>query len=82
MDGTAAGHANETSVDSCSYNNTLKELIVGGGWGSASSALATVEVMDIETHEWFRAENLPEPLFHASMTLCGDQVYILGGYDE
>ena len=62
--------------------NTGKELIVAGGWGSASSALATVEVMDIETHEWFRAENLPEPLFHASMALCGDQVYILGGYDE
>ena len=62
--------------------HTGTHIIVAGGWGSANVALATVEVLNIETRQWHNAEKLPEPLFHASMTLCGDHVYILGGYDE
>ena len=59
--------------------HTGMHLIVAGGWGSANEALKTVEVLNLQTREWFTAENLPEPLYHASMSLCGDQVYILGG---
>lgn len=62
--------------------NTGRWLIVAGGWGSVHAALRTVEVMNIDTHEWFTVEGLPEPLFHASMVICGDRLYVLGGYDE
>ena len=62
--------------------HTGTHVIVAGGWGSANVALATVEVLNVGTRKWHIAEKLPEPLYHASMTLCGDHVYILGGYDE
>ena len=62
--------------------HTGMHMIVAGGWGSANEALATVEVLNIETQKWHSAEKLPEPLYHASMTLCGGHVFILGGYDE
>ena len=42
--------------------------------------LSTVEVMDTETLQWFTASSLPLPLYRASATLCGDQVYMLGGF--
>lgn len=62
--------------------HTGTDLIVAGGWGSANVALKTVEIFNLQTQKWIIAADLPEPLFHASMSLCGDQVYILGGYDE
>ena len=62
--------------------HTGAHVIVAGGWGSANVALATVEVLNVETQKWHTAEKLPEPLFHASVTLCGEHVCILGGYDE
>ena len=62
--------------------HTETYVIVAGGWGSANEALATVEVLNVETQKWHGAEKLPEPLYHASMTLCGGHVVILGGYDE
>ena len=61
--------------------HTGTHLIVAGGWGSANEALTTVEVLNFETNKWFMAASLPEPLYHASISLCGDQIYILGGYD-
>ena len=63
------------------FNNGT-HVIVAGGWVSANVALATVEVLDVETQKWHTAEKLPEPLFYASMTLCGEYVCVLGGYDE
>ena len=42
--------------------------------------LSTVEVMDTETLQWSTASSLPLPLYQASATLCGDQVYMLGGF--
>ena len=51
-----------------------KSLVVAGGY--------TVEVMDTETLHWSTASSLPHPLYCASATLCGDQVYMLGGFDE
>ena len=38
--------------------------------------------MDTETLQWSTAISLPHPLFLASATLCGDQVYMLGGFDQ
>ena len=53
-------------------------LIVAGGEGEGVD-LSTVEVMDTETHQWFTAADLPCPINSASATVCGDQLYMLGG---
>ena len=55
------------------------KLIVAGGRGAGGRVLSTVEVMDTENHQWFTAASLPEPLYLASATVCGDQLYMLGG---
>ena len=58
-----------------------KSLVVAGG-GEGVKSLSTVEVMDTETLQWSTASSLPNPLYLASVTLCGDQVYMLGGLDQ
>ena len=59
-----------------------RSLIVAGGLKEGDKDLSTVEVMDTETLQWSTASSLPHPLYQASGTLCGDQVYMLGGFDQ
>ena len=54
-------------------------VVVGGSTGFKKPKLSVVEVMDTETLQWSTASSLPHPLYQASATLCGDQVYMLGG---
>jgi len=44
--------------------------------------LSTVEVMDMNTLEWYIAASLPEPVYTMSATVCGGRLYLLGGYDK
>ena len=60
---------------------TGDSLIVAGGRQEIEQ-LATVEVMNLETLEWYWAKGLPNPLHHASSTVCGDKLYILGAHDQ
>ena len=53
-----------------------------GGVGEGGKDLSTAEVMDTETLQWSTASSLPHPLYLASVTLCGDQVYMLGGCNQ
>ena len=53
-------------------------LVVAGGSGEGSQVLSTVEVMNTENLQWFTATDLPEPMYWASATTCGDQLYMLG----
>ena len=55
-------------------------IVVGGILGKKD--LSTVEVMDTETLQWYTASSLPHPLYCASATLCGDQIYILAGFSK
>ena len=59
-------------------------LIVAGGKGEGDRVLSTVEVMNTENHQWSTAAHLPEPLCLASAiaTVCGDQIYMLGGCNK
>ena len=61
-------------------------LIVAGGCGRGfvykREILKTVEVLNTETREWRTATDLPQPLAHSSIALCGDLVYLLGGFNE
>ena len=60
---------------------TQTALIVAGGQGVGCRKLSTVEVMDTETHQWSTAADLPQPMYWASATVCGDQICILGGVE-
>ena len=60
---------------------TQHHLIVAGG-ESRSNPLNTVEVMDIQTLVWSTAASLPHPYAWASAAICGDQLFMLGGYDK
>ena len=57
-------------------------LIVAGGTGVGGRVLSTVEVMNTETHQWSTAADLPQPMCIASVTVCGDQLYMLGGFTQ
>ena len=60
---------------------TKQHLIVAGG-ESRSNKLDIVEVMDIQTLVWSTAASLSHPYSRASATICGDQLYMLGGFDK
>ena len=57
-------------------------LIVAGGQGIGAEYLLTVEVMDTETHQWSTAADLPETFCLGSAAVCGDQFYMLGGFNK
>ena len=58
-----------------------KTLVVIGGC-SGGWRLKTVELLDIDSLQWFIASELPHPLFCASATVCGDNLYLVGGWGE
>ena len=55
-------------------------LIVAGGWGSDKRKVQ-VEVMDTQTLQWSTVASLPHPLRNATATICGDRLYLGGGFD-
>ena len=61
---------------------TGTSLIVAGGQGKGVPVMTTVEVMNTWTSQWSTAARLPEPMWAASVAMCGDRVYVLGGWDK
>lgn len=61
---------------------TSKEyLIVAGGLsGPPSIGVSIVEVMDIKNLVWSSVGSLPDFYHRVSTTICGDNIYMLGGY--
>ena len=59
---------------------TEHSLIVAGGL--SGQYLDIVEVMDIPSQQWTTASRLPSPFNKMSGTICGDQLYLTGGYDK
>ena len=57
-------------------------LIVAGGNSESGERLITVEVLDIEKRDWFFTYSLPMPLSQASIAICSDKVYLVGGVDD
>ncbi len=54
-------------------------LIVMGGEGRDKRVLNTVEVLDLNTHQWSFAPDLPRPMDSATAAICGDHLYLGGG---
>jgi len=61
--------------------STRDYLIVAGGI-AVGQALSTVDVMDVNTREWFTAASLPECVCFMSATVCEGRLYLLGGLDK
>ena len=61
---------------------TQHHLVVVGGEDGSRRHIDTVEVMDTEARVWSTAASLPHPYSSASATICGDQLYLLGGTDS
>jgi hypothetical protein len=64
---------------------TSKEhlIVVGGANGpSCADGLNTVEVMETKYLVWSIVASLPHPYACASVTICGNQLYMLGGFDN
>ena len=61
--------------------NTGKELVVAGGsvTGQPEEGTTVVEVMDIQSLTWCTAISLPMPITNGSMSICGEDVCIVGG---
>ena len=56
-------------------------LIVAGG-EDGSNYLATVEVLDTDTQQWSIASPLPRPFSLATISICGERLYMMGGEDQ
>ena len=58
---------------------TEKALVVAGGTAKYKD-LTTVEVMDINTKQWTTVCPLPQKQYTLSAIVCGDSLYLAGGY--
>ena len=56
-------------------------LIVAGGYDDHNE-LATVEVLDTDTRQWSIASSLSHPFSQATISICGERLYMLGGSDQ
>ena len=59
---------------------TNTSLIVAGGWEAVDKKKTEVEVMDTQTLHWSTVASLPLPLSSATATICGDRLYLGGGF--
>ena len=63
-----------------------EHLIMAGGkigiWSYHCTCIRTVEVMDLKTLIWSTVIGLPHSYNRASGTICGDRLYLLGGWDD
>ena len=57
-------------------------LIAIGGFDSDGARTATVELFQVKSRRWFKLTDLPQPLYHPSATICGDQLYVIGHDDN
>ena len=58
---------------------TEQSLVVAGGRGSGGY-LDIVEVMNINTKQWTTVSPLPQKQYALSATVCGDTLYLAGGF--
>ena len=53
-------------------------LIVAGG-SDDRNRLSTMEVLDTDTRQWSTASSLTHPFTEATISICGERLYMLGG---
>ena len=61
-------------------STTTHVAVMGGQKGV--NELAITEVMDIQNKQWSTASPLPYGIYQATTTLCGEILYLMGGYTD
>ena len=56
-------------------------LIIAGG-SDGRNRLTAVEVLDTDTHQWSIASSLTHPFSLATISICGERLYMLGGRSQ
>ena len=56
--------------------------VIAAGGRDGGRRLSTVEILDTDLRQWSSAASLPHPMVGASITVCGDLLYLLGGLDQ
>ena len=56
-------------------------LIVAGG-EAGDNTLSTVEVLNTDTRQWSIASSLTHPFSEATISICGEMLYMLGGEEQ
>ena len=56
--------------------------VIAAGGSDGGRTLSTVEILDTDLRQWSSATSLPHPMSQASITVCGDLLYLLGGWDQ
>ena len=59
-----------------------RNVIAAGGFGGGGRIVSTVEILDTELRQWSSAASLPHPMYWASITVCENLLYLLGGADQ
>ena len=60
-------------------------IIVIGGSTDGKYWLSVVELFHLKSRRWYKLTDLPKHLSYPSATICGDQLYVIGGdgdYDD
>ena len=60
-----------------------KLLVVAGGqleW--EGNPVSNVEVMNIDSEQWYIANDLPQPVSRMAAAVCDDRLYLAGGNDQ
>ena len=58
-----------------------RSLIVAGG-NNGRNILSTVEVLDTDTRQWSIASSPTHPFSNATISICGERLYMLVGVDQ
>ena len=61
---------------------STRTLIVAGGSIKNNIRISTVEIMDISSKEWSVVENMPNAASSCTSTVCGEDIFIMGGFDS
>ena len=56
--------------------------VIAAGGHDGNRSVRAVEILDTELRQWSSAASLPHPMWAASITVCEDLLYLLGGRDQ
>ena len=75
-----------TEMPTARYYSTAvshqSKMIVMGGAKSGGCAFSTTELFSDTTGQWFKCDDLPQPLYSSQSVIVGDTVFVLGGWTE
>lgn len=68
-----------TARSKCSAVVYDKLLVIAGGWSDNYGILSSVEIMNIESKQWYQGPPTPIPWQSMRVAVVGDKCYFMGG---